>query len=177
MIRELQLIPDHETRAGRYHVTSRIIWKKFILNDLEQEYLHKTIRNYEVFCGVWVLTYCLMSNHFHILVEIPPKQDAEAFLDAPDSEFLKRLSAIHSDDFIAELEVRFQKARQDGKLGDEQGLTNDEGIRAGELAERYILSIKRCYTRRMFDLSECMKAVKQRFTQWYNKENGTKGTL
>jgi hypothetical protein len=29
----------------------------------------------------------------------------------------------------------------------------------------------------MCDLSEFMKSLKQRFTQWYNSENGTKGTL
>ena len=38
-------------------------------------------------------------------------------------------------------------------------------------------ALKERYTRRMWDLSEFMKAVKQKFTQWYNNRNGLSGTL
>ena len=31
------------------------------------------MREYERFCGVRVMTYCIMSNHFHILVEVPER--------------------------------------------------------------------------------------------------------
>jgi REP element-mobilizing transposase RayT len=118
-----------------------------------------------------------MSNHFHILVEVPPKQDAELLLDAPDTIFLDRLSHIYSESFVEEIREQVEKARIDGEEGDRQGLKNDEGVTAGELADIYIRGIKSRYTRRMCNLSEFMKSVKQRFTQWYNSENGTKGTL
>lgn len=177
MARELQLIPDHENRAGIYHVTGRCVWKSFILNKAEKEYLRDTMRAYEVFCGVRVLTYCLMSNHFHILVEVPPKQDADSLLEAPDEEFLKRLRAVYSEDFVAEMECSLEKIRTDAIEADAQGLTNDDGVSAGVLAKELIRSMKLKYTRRMCDLSGFMKAVKQRFTQWYNSQNATKGTL
>jgi putative transposase len=109
--------------------------------------------------------------------EVPPKQDAEALLDAPDEVFLGRLSAIYSEAFVQEVRERIEKSREDAAEDDKKGLTNDEGVTAGELSEIYIRGIKSRYTIRMCDLSEFMKAVKQRFTQWYNKENGTKGTL
>ena len=78
---------------------------------------------------------------------------------------------------MEEIRERIEKARIDAEEGDKQGLKNDDGVSAGELAETYIREIKSLYTRRMCDLSEFMKSVKQRFTQWYNSENGTKGTL
>ena len=31
------------------------------------------IRQYEAFCRVQVLAYYMMSNHFHLLVKVPPK--------------------------------------------------------------------------------------------------------
>jgi hypothetical protein len=78
---------------------------------------------------------------------------------------------------MEEIRANLEKTRIDAEEADRQGLKNDEGVTAGELAETYIRDIKSRYTRRMCDLSEFMKSVKQRFTQWYNSENGTKGTL
>jgi len=33
--------------------------------------LRKMIWQVADFCGIRVLTYCIMSNHFHVLVEVP----------------------------------------------------------------------------------------------------------
>jgi hypothetical protein len=56
-------------------------------------------------------------------------------------------------------------------LAECRSIENKEGrkLAVRELKERY--------TRRMCDLSEFMKAVKQKFTQWYNKRKGKSGTL
>ena len=177
MKRELKLIPGHEERTGIYHIVARTVWKTFLFKEVEKECLRMIMRKYEAFCGVRILTYCLMSNHFHILLEVPPKQDAERLLDAPDEEFLKRLEHIYSEDFVDEMRASFEKSRADAIEADKLGVTNDEGVPAGELSDLYIREIKLRYTKRMCDLSEYVKAVKQRFTQWYNSENGTKGTL
>ncbi|MGJ8657310.1 MAG: transposase [Akkermansiaceae bacterium] len=177
MKRELKLIPGYEERAGIYHVVARTVWKTFLFGEAEKEYLRATMRNYEAFCGVRVLTYCLMSNHFHILVEVPAKNDADLLLDAPDEVFLERLGCIYSEEFVEEMRGCFERSRADAVEGDRQGLRNDEGVSAGELSEVYIRGVKARYTRRMCDLSEFVKSIKQRFTQWYNTENGTKGTL
>ncbi|MFT5634568.1 MAG: putative transposase [Rubritalea sp.] len=177
MKRELRLIAGHETRAGIYHLVARTVWRTFLFNEAEKEKLRQLMRAYEGFFGVRVLTYCVMSNHIHFLVEVPPKQDADALLEAPDSVFLDRLAFIYSEDFVEEMRERIETARVDGIEGDKQGLKNDDGITSGELVDEYILGLKQRYTRRMCDLSEFMKSIKQRFTQWYNTENGTKGTL
>ena len=177
LLREYQLIPDHEEQAGNYHIVNRAVWKTFIFADAEKEYLYKTMREFEKFSGVRVLTFCLMSNHFHYLLKVPAKRDAEALLEQGDEVFLERIGAIYSADFVADMRERMEKARADGAEGDRQGLTNDLGVSAGALAEEYVRDMKRPYLRRMCDLSEFMKAVKQRFTQWYNKKHNQKGTV
>jgi hypothetical protein len=45
------------------------------------------MRQLEAFSGVWVLTYVLMSNHFHLLCEVPPAQELSGV------ELLERIQA------------------------------------------------------------------------------------
>ena len=51
------------------------------------------MRMQENFSGCRVLSYCVMSNHFHILLEVPPMPAG----GISDEELLKRLSAIQSE--------------------------------------------------------------------------------
>jgi REP element-mobilizing transposase RayT len=44
-----------------------------VLGDVEKEQFVAFMREYERFCGVMVITYCLMSNHFHILLKVPER--------------------------------------------------------------------------------------------------------
>ena len=48
------------------------------------------------FCGVEVLSYVLMSNHFHLLVRVPDKVVADAELD--DETLLKRVERLYGED-------------------------------------------------------------------------------
>jgi putative transposase len=53
----------------------------------EAERFVQLMRRLEAFCGIRVLTYALMSNHFHLLCEVPePKALSEA-------EVLERIEA------------------------------------------------------------------------------------
>ncbi|MFV0416029.1 MAG: transposase [Chthoniobacterales bacterium] len=45
--------------------------KRFITGDEEKAYFYALMRRLERFMGVEVVTYCLMSNHFHLLLRIP----------------------------------------------------------------------------------------------------------
>ncbi|MCB1236753.1 MAG: transposase, partial [Verrucomicrobiae bacterium] len=49
-----------------YHCMSRVVDKRFIFNAKEKNYFRKWMRKLEAFCGVEVVTFCLMSNHFHL---------------------------------------------------------------------------------------------------------------
>ena len=51
------------------------------------------MRMMEKFSGCRVLAYCVMSNHFHVLLEVPPLPEG----GISDEELLKRLSAIYGE--------------------------------------------------------------------------------
>lgn len=115
------------------------------------------MRMYEEFCGVRVLAYCVMSNHFHILLEIPP-QSVTAELELSDEEFLAKLSGIYSAAYVKEIRKHMQL------------LNKNQATKA-------MRELKAKYTYRMGSMPEFMKSLKQRFSRWYNKLHGRRGTL
>jgi REP element-mobilizing transposase RayT len=114
----------------------------------------RLMRLYERFCGVRVVTYCVMSNHFHLLVGVPKKP-----LVQPDNAALIRLVGGSLGELEAQrLAWELGEAAKIGSTGWEE-----------EILERYL--------RRMWDISLFMKTLKQRFTQWFNRVHKRKGTL
>jgi len=59
------------------------------------------MRMMENFTGCRVLSYCLMCNHFHILLEVPPR--AAGLEDVSDEVFLRRLSSLYSEAFVGDI--------------------------------------------------------------------------
>jgi REP element-mobilizing transposase RayT len=148
----LKVPKDHPT--GFYHCLSRVVDRRFIFEDVEKEHFLALMRECERFCRVRVLTYALMSNHFHILLEVPQRPSC---LPGPEVilEDLKRLS---SQQFPEAVRQRFDLFRE---------LKDDAGLAA------YLET----FHRRMYDVSAVMKMLKQRFSHWYNIRKGRKGTL
>jgi hypothetical protein len=56
---------------GYYHVVSRINGRARLLTDTRREGFCELQGRVAGFCGVEVLTYCFMENHFHLLVRVP----------------------------------------------------------------------------------------------------------
>lgn len=112
------------------------------------------MRLYERFCGVRILTFCVMSNHFHLLVEVPPR--AEEGLE--EEEFFRRLAARYP-------ERKMEEVR--GLLAQRRAVGDEEGVE--ELRGRY--------ERRMCDLGSFMQSLKQCFSTWFNRRHGRRGTL
>ena len=54
---------------------SRIVDGRFVLGDEENAFLRETIWALRGFTGVRVLTYCLMSNHIHVLLCVPDESE------------------------------------------------------------------------------------------------------
>ena len=46
--------------------------RRFVLGDEEREHFQMFMRMQENFEGCRVLTYCVMSNRFHVMLEVPP---------------------------------------------------------------------------------------------------------
>ena len=156
--RKYLLSPNRATTPANYHCVSRVVWREFIFKKEEKEYFRKIMRKYEKYCGLQVLSYCLMSNHFHIMVEVPPRPTKMM----GDERFLEHLELIYSPSHVSDVRRWIAQCRA----------IKDASSRRAAVSE-----LKERYTRRMWDLSEFMKAVKQKFTQWYNKRMGLSGTL
>jgi len=148
---------DSGTKPAIYHCLNRIVDRRFVLDLAEKEKFRALMRMYENFSGCRVLAYCLMSNHFHILLEIPPKPEG----GLSDEELLRRLRALYSKGRVKEVAEELAAWRE---RGDELG-----ACEAGRIHAMYFA--------RMYDLSEFMKGVTQRFTRWFNRVHGRKGTL
>jgi len=146
-------VPE-DREVGFYHCISRVVDRRRVLREVEREHFAALMRECEAFCEVRVLTYCLMSNHFHILVEVPKRPEA---LPSP-AEILAKVRRLTGHSNVGMVEQRLQMYR-DAK--------DEEGLRA-YLETFYV---------RMWDVSAFMKMLKQRFTQWYNGCRDRKGTL
>jgi hypothetical protein len=64
--------------------------RAFVLGQLEKETFVRLLRKYETFCGVRVVTFCIMDNHFHLLLEIPQRPQTLP----SDDELLARVSTV-----------------------------------------------------------------------------------
>ena len=150
-------LDEDDSRSALYHTISRVCGRSYLLKSEEKEQFVRYMRLYEEFCGVQVLTYCIVSNHFHILVEIPPKCDQEL----SDEALIERLGLLYSKEHVA-------------MVSEHLGLLANATHEEGKLAYK---ELRESYTKRMWDLGLFMKTVKQRFSSWYNKKHGRRGTL
>ena len=72
-----------------YHCMTRTVNGERLLGDREKEVLRKIIWQVADFSGVEVLTYCVMSNHFHVLVEVPELGNLS------DAELMRRYKVLY----------------------------------------------------------------------------------
>ena len=152
------LSPSHESRSSLQHVIGRTCGRDFLLSEsrTKREFL-RILRSYEDFLEVRVLSYVIMDNHFHLLLEIPPKKLGDA-VPMNDERLLAKIKKFYSHPHYIDF---FQK------------LTSLRNAGSDKAAE----DLKATYTRRMHDLSCFMQCFKMRFTQWYNKAYSRTGTL
>ncbi|MFT5852968.1 MAG: putative transposase [Verrucomicrobiales bacterium] len=136
-----------------YHCLSRVVDRRFVFEAHERDIFRKIMRQVEEFSGVRVLTWTILSNHFHLLLEVPPRPAEEP----DDAEILERCRTIYSADAMIALEWEFGEAQRVG------------GTEHQRLRARFL--------KRMFDLSEFMKTLKQKFTNWFNRHHERVGVL
>jgi putative transposase len=140
-----------------YHCLSRVVDRRFVLGDAEREQFVDYMRLYEKFCQVRILNFCVMSNHFHLLVEVPSPPEGRG-ADWSDEKLLRHLSCLYSKPKLASIRWELELFRKQG---------NSAGAEA----------LRETFLRRLWDLSQFMKTLKQRFTRWFNKQHGRTGTL
>ncbi len=143
-----------------YHAMSRTVGGEIFFDEVEKEALKTLIWKLARFCRVRVLTYAVMGNHFHVLIEVPDRAKlVEEFAGVEgEQRLLTHVKCLYSAAAVRSLEAELQRMREQGRVED-----------AAAVVESVIA--------RMGDLSRYMKEVKERFTRWYNKRHGRRGTL
>lgn len=143
-----------------YHAMSRTCGGEVLFDEVEKEALKRVLWRLAEFSGVRLVTYCIMKNHFHALVEVPKREI-----------WLERFAGPTGEDRLLDhLRVLYSKAYVDF-LRDEIADLRKLGLES--LVQTKLDGIKR----RFCDLSIYMKEVKERFSRWFNKRRERKGTL
>jgi len=104
-----------------YHVMSRTALDGFPLGDIEKDFMLGLIKRYPALYFVEILRFCLMGNHFHILVKMVPEYkftnqdikkhyvdfygDDRVFTDGMIPSLRGKLSKL--SEFVREIEVGF----------------------------------------------------------------------
>jgi putative transposase len=142
-----------------YHCMSRVVEGRFLFRtrdpgSIEAEHFLRLMRRLERACQVQVLTYTLMSNHFHLLCKVSPPRDVsdDELLDCIEQGYGPRRR-----EQVAQQLADYRKDRSSGAAA------------AQELRQTYV--------RRLFDISVFMKELKGRFAQWYNRRHSRYGVL
>ena len=79
---------NSEKKPVFYHCISRVVDRRLVLGAGEKERFRTLMRMQENFTGCRVVSYCLMDNHFHLLLEVPPMPECKL----TDAELLRRMS-------------------------------------------------------------------------------------
>jgi REP element-mobilizing transposase RayT len=123
----------------------------------EKNVFAKQLRKQAEFAGIEVLTWCMMDNHFHLLIRVPARQEFIAGLMANGRRrFWKHLGALYSRQRVKAVREKVEELEGD---------------------QVKLLEILEVYTRRMADLAAFMQGVKHSFSVWFNRKHGREGTV
>lgn len=143
-------------RANVYHVVTRTVGREILFGDEERERFRKILLKQLKFSGLRCLSWCLMGNHIHLLVEVP---DKEAELAGWTEEDLFDRLAVLKGEYSTKL------------LLNQAQMFRNNGHKAGatEVADRV--------RARLCDLSIFMKELKMKLTAAFNAMHERRGTL
>ncbi len=153
-----RLLGWHDSNC--YHVISRIAGQDYLLGPAEREQFGKMLRRMARFCGIEILTWCCLSNHFHLLIRIstPSAGQLRDELSADSERFYQHLRIIYTQRQVTQIAAEISDLRAGGHDG-----------AADKIIERYLS--------RIGDLAVFVKELKQRFSIWYNQNRNRSGTL
>ena len=136
-------------KDGLYHCMSRIVGGEFLLGEKEKEFFVRWMWRLSTFLQIEILDYVVMSNHYHQLVRVP------GVIELSDEELLERLKGYYGEESLETM--IFEEALQQG--------------------EEAVVPLRTQYLKRMGNISEFEKLLKQGFSSWYNRRHNRRGTL
>ncbi len=75
-----------------YHIISRTALDGFVIGDIEKDYLLSLIKRLSKMYFAEVLGFCVMGNHFHLLVRMYPGEEYD------DEEIKRRFHLYYGED-------------------------------------------------------------------------------
>ena len=137
-----------------YHCITRTVNGEFLIDDVGKEVLRKQLWQVADYTGVEILTYALLSNHFHVLLRVPQQTVLPS-----DEELIRRYAVLYPKP------TQYQAARME--------VIKTQLKTSGPEAAAW----RKQQLALMGDVSQFMKLLKQRFSVWYNKSHHRYGTL
>ena len=147
-----------------YHLVSRLAHRAFFLDDEEKTRAVGLLRRVEEFCGVMVLAYAIMSNHFHIFIYVPEPEEID------DGEIRRRINALYREASLSQV------------LGTWKRLEDEEAdlLKRARPTKKYVSRFgeyRNSFVRRMWNSSAFMRTFKQHFTMSFNGRHDHHGTM
>ena len=142
-----------------YHVISRTNGRERSMRDAEKRHFHDWMRRLERFCGLQVVTYCLMENHFHLLVRVPCRERMLEQEPLTERGLRALLPLIYQRRELKDALQELDRAAEQDRSG------------------KWTAEILARYQQRRFSLSIFLKELKQRYTRWHNRRHHRTGTL
>lgn len=144
---------------GYYHIISRCAMEEFLIDDFFKDVFVDNMRRCEAFSGVEVINYCVMSNHFHLLVRVPDPSVIS------EDELLERMMLLYGNTAtwsnnatVPEIKTRWERLRKEGDL---ETVEKEQAV----------------YRRRMGDLTQFVQNLKQRFGASLRAGKNLTGTI
>ena len=97
-----------EGEPAVYHVISRTALDGFVLGDVEKDYLFTLIQRLSAIYFTEVLGFCLMGNHFHLLVRLCPEEE---FSDADIRARFQRYYGADSNRKLTDGQIPILRAK------------------------------------------------------------------
>lgn len=142
-------IKSPKGQDGTYHCIDRIVGGDFLFGNVEKETFIGIMWEVAEFLSIRINGYCIMGTHAHKMIETP------GVIELTDQQLLEKIQKYKG---AASREARsFEKAMEFPGVA---------------------LQLQRAkFMRRMGNISEFEKSLKQRFARWYNKRHNRRGTF
>ena len=152
-MRSARTLAEH---TGFYHVILKATGPQMLFTeDADKAAFLSILERSARFSGVDVLSFALLDNHFHLLVMVPERESVPS-VDSP--EFRRRIEALYGTERAERLAARWMRWEEKGR-GEEVALERDRLLR------------------RMHDLGQFMKTLKEWHSRVYRETHGWEGTL
>jgi REP element-mobilizing transposase RayT len=155
-----RFLPGGTSSWGVMHAFNRTAGGLFLFGEAEKDYFRFLVHGAAHFCGLEVLGWTCLDNHFHLILNVPSEvEGARLRAEVSEEEIFARMEKCYSQIYLKDTKQRIKKFRS--RPGKEH------------LAEDIIRRLRA----QMYDISNYMHIVQRRFSAWFNDRHDRRGTL